>query len=40
MAHNKHLIFRFLEDNDSVSGKSAAQLLSLNLAIAPNLFFL
>ena len=32
MAHNKYLTFLFFEDNDSISAKSAAQILSLNLA--------
>ena len=32
MTHNKYLTFLFLEDNDSISAKSAAQILSLNLA--------
>ena len=32
MTHNKYLTFRFLEDNDPISPKSAAQVLSLNLA--------
>ena len=32
ITHNKYLAFRFLEDNDPISAKSAAQILSLNLA--------
>ena len=32
MAHNKYLILRLEEDNESLSAKSAAQILSLNLA--------
>ena len=32
MVCNKYLTFLFLEDNDPISAKSAAQLLSLNLA--------
>ena len=32
MTHNKLLKFLFLEANDPISGKSAAQILSLNLA--------
>ena len=32
MTHNAYLTFLFLEDNDSISAKSAAQILSLNLA--------
>ena len=32
MTHNEYLTFLFLEDNDSISAKSAAQILSLNLA--------
>ena len=32
MAHNEYLIFLFLEDNDPISTKSVAQILSLNLA--------
>ena len=32
MTHNKHLILSFLEDNDPISAKSAAQILSLKLA--------
>ena len=32
MAHNKYLTFSFFEDNHSVSGKSAAQILHLNFA--------
>ena len=32
MIHNQFLIFTFLEDNDSVSAKSAAQILPVNLA--------
>ena len=31
MTHNKYLTFLFLEDNDFISAKSAAQILSLNL---------
>ena len=31
MAHNKYLIFLIFEDNDSISAKSAAEILSLNL---------
>ena len=30
--HNKHLTPQFLEDNDLISAKSAAQILSLNFA--------
>ena len=36
MAHSKYSTFLFLEDNDSNSAKSVAQILSLNLDI---LFF-
>ena len=32
MTHNEYLTFLFLEDNDSISAKSAAQILSSNLA--------
>ena len=32
MTHNKYLTFLFLEDNDPISGKFAAHILSLNLA--------
>ena len=32
MTHNKYLRFLILEDNDPSSAKSAAQILSLNLA--------
>ena len=32
MTHNKCLTFLFLEDNDSISARYAAQILSLNLA--------
>ena len=32
MAHNKYLTFLFLEDNDPILAKSAAQVLSWNLA--------
>ena len=32
MSHNKYLTFLFFEDNDHISAKSAAQILSLNLA--------
>ena len=32
MTHNKYLTFLFFEDNDPISAKSAAQILSLNLA--------
>ena len=32
MTHGKHLPPRFLEDNDVTAGKSATQILSLNLA--------
>ena len=32
IAHNKYLMAQFLEDNDPISAKSAAQILSLNLA--------
>ena len=32
ITHNKHLTFLFFEDNDFISGKSAAQILSLNLS--------
>ena len=31
MKHNKYLTFVFLEDNDSIRAKSAAQILYLNL---------
>ena len=31
MTHNKYSIFLFFEDNGSISAKSAAQMLSLNL---------
>ena len=34
MAHNKCLTFTFLEDIDSITAKSALQILSLNLAYA------
>ena len=30
--YNKYLTHQFLENNDTISGKSAAQILSLNLA--------
>ena len=30
--HNKYLTFLFFGDNDSISAKSAAQILSLNFA--------
>ena len=33
MTHNKHLIFLFLEGNNTISAKSAAQILPLNLAL-------
>ena len=33
MTHNKYLTFLFLEENDSISAKSAAQILALNLAL-------
>ena len=32
MTHNKYLTFLFFEENDSISAKSAAKILSLNLA--------
>ena len=32
ITYNKYLTFLFFEDNDSISAKSAAQILSLNLA--------
>ena len=32
MTHNKYLTFLFLEENDYISVKSGAQILSLNLA--------
>ena len=32
MTHNKYLTFLFFEDSDSISSKSAAKILSLNLA--------
>ena len=32
MTHNKYLTFLFLEDNDPISAKSAAQIFSFNLA--------
>ena len=32
LTHNKYLTILFLEDNDSISAKYAAQILSLNLA--------
>ena len=32
MAHNEYLTFLFFEDSDSISAKSVAQILSLNLA--------
>ena len=32
MTHKKYLTFLFLEDNDLISAKSAAQILSFNLA--------
>ena len=38
MTHNEYLTFLFLEDNDSISAKSAAQILSLNLAYTFLLF--
>ena len=38
MTHNKYLTFLFFEDNDSISAKSAAQILSFNLA-QNSLFF-
>ena len=31
MTHNKYLTFLFLEDNDPISAKSTAKVLSLNL---------
>ena len=34
MTHNKFLTFLFFEGNDSISAKSACQILSLNLAYA------
>ena len=32
MTHNKYLTLLFFENNDSISAKSAAQILSLNFA--------
>ena len=32
MAHNKYLMLLLFEESDSISAKSAAQILSLNLA--------
>ena len=32
MTNNKYLTYLFFEDNDSISAKSEAQILSLNLA--------
>ena len=32
ITHNKYQIFLFFEDNDHISAKSAAKILSLNLA--------
>ena len=32
ITHSKYLTFLFFEDNDSISAKSAAQILPLNLA--------
>ena len=32
MTHNKYLTLLFLENNDPISGKSAAQIFSLHLA--------
>ena len=32
MTHNNYLTFRLLEDNDPISAKSAAKILSLKLA--------
>ena len=32
LVHNKYSTFSFFEDNDPISAKSAAQILSLNLA--------
>ena len=32
MTHNKYLTFLFFEGNDPILAKSAAQILSLNLA--------
>ena len=34
MTHNKYLTFTFLEDIDSITAKSALQIMSLNLAYA------
>ena len=34
MTHNKYLTFLCFEDSDSITAKSAAQILSLNLAYA------
>ena len=31
MIHNKYLTFLFFEDNNSISAKPAAEILSLNL---------
>ena len=33
VTHNKYLTPQFLEDNDPISAKSAAQTLSLNLVL-------
>ena len=33
-SHNKYLNFQFLENNDLISAKSAAHMLSLNVAYA------
>ena len=34
MTHNRRLTFLFLEDNDPIAAKPAAQTLSLNLLVA------
>ena len=38
MTHNKYLAFLFFEENDSISAKYAAQILSLNLTYTFLLF--
>ena len=37
MTHNKYLKLLLFEENDSILAKSAAQILSLNLALAVHL---
>ena len=37
MTHNKYLILLFFEENNPISGKSAAQILSLNLQLVVHL---